>query len=259
MTIQIDKQNKQVERSFWDGQSQDVRYQSYEKKVYSAFRVPEYIDMIRLVNAKYPLLERSIIVDIGCSAGVSSVTLATLGFQVTGLDISEGLISQAKELAKQENSSAHFLTGDAAKLPFENESVDVCFMVGLLHHFPNYTPVVEDIYRILKSGGLVVAIEPNALNLAYRLSFKLVHLKNGVTPNEHPLSPFRLRRELASLFGEAAIIPFRASDVPFLRQSGWIGKGVLGKFLKIAYLFFRRLCVPNILQGTFFIAIGKKL
>lgn len=259
MTIQVDSQNKEVEKNFWDGQSQDSRYQSYEKKVYSAFRVPEYIEMIRLVNTKYPLRNHSSIVDIGCSAGVSTITLATLDFQVTGIDISEGLIAQARELAIQENNSASFLTGDAANLPFENESVDVCFMVGLLHHFPNYMPVIEDIHRILKPGGIIVAIEPNALNLAYRLSFKLVHLKNGVTSNEFPLSPFRIRREFSALFGESSIIPFRSSDVPFLRQSGWLGKGIVGMILRNAYLFVRRLCVPKVLQGTFFIAIGKKI
>lgn len=259
MTNNIDKQDKHIEKVFWDGQSQDARYSSYEKKVYSAFRVTEYIEMIRLVNARYPLLTGSSIVDIGCSAGVSSITLATLDFKVTGLDISEGLISQAKELAINESSSAQFLTGDAARLPFAQESIDVCFMVGLLHHFPNYTPVINDIHRILKLGGLVVAIEPNALNLAYRISFKLVHMKNGVTPNEFPLSPFSIRREFNRIFDEVSIIPFRSSDVPFLRQSGFIGKGILGGGVKAAYLFMRRLFVPKILQGPFFIAIGRKL
>jgi len=259
MTIHVDMQNKQVEKVFWNGQSQDERYQSYEKKVYSAFRVQEYIEMIRLVNAKYPLLADSTIVDIGCSAGVSTITLATLDFHVTGIDISEGLISQAKELALQENSSAKFITGDAEMLPFESESVDVCFMVGLLHHFPNYITVINDVHRVLKPGGLIVAIEPNAINLSYRISFKLVHLKKGVTPNEYPLSPFKIRRLFSTIFDEVAIIPFRQSDVPFLRQSGWIGQGVLGGYLKNSYLFSRRLFVPKILQGTFFIAIGKKL
>jgi len=259
MTVQIDTQDKIVEKVFWDGQSKDSRYSSYEKKVYSAFRVPEYIEMIRLVNAKYPLLAGSSIIDIGCSAGVSSITLATLDFKVIGIDISEGLISQAIDLSIKENSSAKFITGDAVNLPCKNESVDVCFMVGLLHHFPNYGPVIEDIYRILKPGGLIVAIEPNALKLSYLISFKLVHIKNGVTPNEYPLSPLRIRRELLAIFNDVAIIPFRSSDVPFLRQSGRLGKGVLGEIIKVLYLLLRRLFVPKILQGTFFIAIGKKL
>lgn len=258
MKLHVDSQNKEVEKNFWDGQSQDTRYKAYEKKVYSAFRVHEYIEMISLVNSKFPLFRGACILDIGCSAGVSSVTLATLDFKVTGLDISEGLISQAKEFALHEGSSARFLTGDAGKLPFENESIDVCFMVGLLHHFPNYTPVINDIHRVLKHGGLIVAIEPNALNLAYITSFKLVHLKNGVTPNEHPLSPFHIRREFGTLYNEVTIIPFRTSDVPFLRQLGWVGKGALSRVLRIIYLFLRRLFVPKILQGTFFIAVGRK-
>lgn len=259
MTIEIDIQNKEVEKSFWDGQSQDFRYKSFEKKVYSAFRVPEYIDMIRLVNSTYPLHSRCSIVDIGCSAGVSSITLSTLGFSVTGLDISEGLIDQARTLALEEGSDVSFITGDAAKLPFENASIDVCFMVGLLHHFPNYLPVLKDIHRILNTGGIIIAIEPNALNLSYRLSFRLVQLIKGVTENEYPLSPFRLKQEFNSIFDQVSIIPFRVDDVPFLRQLGYLGKGLCGRLVKTIYLQMRKLFTPKILQGTFFIAVGKKI
>jgi ubiquinone/menaquinone biosynthesis C-methylase UbiE len=253
-----DLQDKVIEKAFWDGQSDNSQYKTFEKKVYSAFRVTEYIEMLRLVNEKYPIHSKSFIVDIGCSAGVSSITLSSLGFHVTGLDISEGLITQAKQLAKQEGSGANFLTGDASRLPFEDESVDICFMVGLLHHFPNYLPVISDIHRVLKSGGLIVAVEPNAMNLSYRLSFELVRLKKGVTENEHPLSPSQIRREFSKIYESVSILPFRVKDVPFLRQLGWLGRGLSGHIIRNFCLLIRRVFIPKIFRGTFFIAVGKK-
>ena len=253
-----DLQDKDAEKIFWNGESQSKHYESYEKKVYSAFKVPEYIEMIQLVNGNYLLLRNASILDIGCSAGVSTITLATLDFKVTGIDISDGLITQAKQLAANEKINTEFFTGDATRLPFENQSFDVCFMVGLLHHFPNYLPVIEDIYRVLKPGGLIVAVEPNAWNLSYMISFKLVYLKQGVTPNEFPISPFKIRDDFSKLFSRVSILPFRRFDVPFLRQSGWIGKGLMGQILRRGCLIFRWLLMPKMIQGTFFIAVGKK-
>jgi ubiquinone/menaquinone biosynthesis C-methylase UbiE len=42
---------------------------------------------------------------------------------------------------------------DAERLPFENESFEAVFSWGVLHHSPNTEKAVEEVYRILKSGG----------------------------------------------------------------------------------------------------------
>ena len=254
----IDKQNKGSEVSFWDEQSRKQKYLKFEKKVYSAFRVSEYVEMFQKGIAGNAVPQNASILDIGCGAGVSSVTLSKLNYKVTGIDISGGLIEQASELAGEEKADTEFVVGDVSAMDFDNNSFDVCYMVGLLHHFPNYDPVLREIYRVLKPGGILIAAEPNLFSLPYLISFHLVSLKNGTSPNEYPLSPLTVKADLDKRFDNVKISQFRENDVPFLRQLGWFGTSLPGKILNDSILFLKNNLGPELTRGTFFITTCKK-
>ncbi|MCF7970959.1 MAG: methyltransferase domain-containing protein [Methylococcaceae bacterium] len=253
-----DQQEKGIEVNFWDSEAQKEKYLSFEKNVYSAFRVKEYIEMIQKGLQDSGLAKNAKILDIGCSAGVSSITLAKMGYEVIGIDISSGLIEQARGLAVIEKSTAQFVVGDIAQTDYADASFDVCFMVGLLHHFPNYQPILEEIRRILKVGGLVVAVEPNLLSFSYRWSFKLVSMKSGTSPNEYPLSPLAVQQDLEKSFHDVKLIPFRETDVPFLRQLGAFGKSKAGQIIGNLITLIKNKYFAEIKKGTFFIVTCKK-
>jgi len=48
----------------------------------------------------------------------------------------------------------------SGKMPFEDEVFDLCLCLGALHHIPNVTFVVAEIFRCLKAGGFAVIREP---------------------------------------------------------------------------------------------------
>jgi ubiquinone/menaquinone biosynthesis C-methylase UbiE len=253
-----DKQNKKEEITFWDKESEKGKYLKFEKKVYSAFRVAEYVEMINKCIGRYNVNLGAKVLDIGCGSGVSTIVWDKMGYDAIGIDLSSGLISQAQQLAKEENSSARFKIGDVSKMDYDDNYFDVCFMAGLLHHFPNYDPVLTEIFRVLKSGGIMISVEPNLLNMAYRLSFYLVNKKKGVTLNEYPLSPINLKCDLERYFKNVQLFQFRENDIPFLRQLGWFGKSIFGVLIKQITLLVKNNCLPKIKRGTFFIAICKK-
>jgi ubiquinone/menaquinone biosynthesis C-methylase UbiE len=47
----------------------------------------------------------------------------------------------------------NFLVGDSAKLPFENNSVDVIFNVESSHCYPSIPDFISEVCRVLKPGG----------------------------------------------------------------------------------------------------------
>ena len=61
------------------------------------------------------------ILDVGCGTGRHSIELSKRGYLVTGVDLSESQLAQAKEKAKKNNLKIKFLKHDARKLPFANE------------------------------------------------------------------------------------------------------------------------------------------
>ncbi len=263
-----DGQKKNEEKIFWDAQV-DGKYLKYEKRVYAAFKEKEYLEIIEKGLAGFNYKKGGKALDVGCGAGVSTIILANLGFDAIGIDISPNLISEAEKLSKDPNISwltpsgkaegfSKFVVGDVSKMDFDDESIDVCFLAGLLHHFPDYKPVLREICRVLKKGGIMIACEPNLSNLPYRLSFYLVNKKEGVTPNEFPLIPPETQENIKKYFKDVKISQFRENDVPFLRQMGWVGHSFLGKVIKACILFFKNNLTPKNSRGTFFIVSCQK-
>ena len=100
--------------------------------------------------------------EIGCGRGTISAYFSDDGYDCTLLDISESVIEIAKEIFKKNSLKATFKVGNANNLPFENNSFDIVFSIGLLEHFEDVeTPIKEQI-RVLDKGGLFIAyVVPN--------------------------------------------------------------------------------------------------
>ena len=72
------------------------------------------------------------------------------------------------------NLKLKFVTGDCFKLPFRSGQFDLVWGSGVLSQLPNLNQAVQEIGRVLKSGGLYIGSEPNFLNavIAYRYFFQ---------------------------------------------------------------------------------------
>ena len=72
------------------------------------------------------------ILDIGCGGGLLSNELARAGHTVTGVDISQTSLDQAKK--RDSAGTVNYICCDAAKIPFEKDSFDVVCAMDFLEH-----------------------------------------------------------------------------------------------------------------------------
>lgn len=101
------------------------------------------------------------ILDVGCGTGRHAINLATKGYKnVTGIDLSPGMISAAKKVAKEKNVSIDFRVGDARELPFENEfDAALCLCegaFGLLENDAENYKVLRAVHKALKKRGIFI-------------------------------------------------------------------------------------------------------
>jgi len=101
------------------------------------------------------------VLDVGCGTGVLSLILSEMGHNVTGIDLSEGMLGRAKEKAYDQNLRAEFRLGDAENLSFENESFDVVINRHLLWTLLDPERAVFEWKRVLKPGGKLIIIDGN--------------------------------------------------------------------------------------------------
>ena len=97
------------------------------------------------------------LLDFGCGAGSDAAIFATLGFEVTGFDISPEGVETAKQVAAAHGVSdrTHFAVQTSEHLDLPDEHFDVVVGIDILHHVEIATSVGECM-RVLKPGGVAI-------------------------------------------------------------------------------------------------------
>jgi 2-polyprenyl-3-methyl-5-hydroxy-6-metoxy-1,4-benzoquinol methylase len=96
--------------------------------------------------------------DLGCSVGIISRTLANAGACIVGVDID----AAALQLAVTERAKhASFVQGDVGATPFPDESFDVLICSQVYEHSPSLALLTGEIHRVLKTGGVCFFSGPN--------------------------------------------------------------------------------------------------
>jgi ubiquinone/menaquinone biosynthesis C-methylase UbiE len=95
--------------------------------------------------------------DIGCGRGENAIMLAMNGCNVTGIDLAEIAISDAKVKALEHHVNVNFVVGDVLKLDqyFKEPEFDVIIDSFLFHTIADEERPVfaRQVYRVLKPGG----------------------------------------------------------------------------------------------------------
>jgi len=94
------------------------------------------------------------VLDIACGMGYDSLAWAREGKRPVGIDWNSGLLKNASDLAAQEGLEIDFLVADATRLPFPDNSFDICFSENLFEHVPEWQRIVSEASRVLKDGGV---------------------------------------------------------------------------------------------------------
>jgi ubiquinone/menaquinone biosynthesis C-methylase UbiE len=96
-----------------------------------------------LMRLEVPLLVRALrlplgcnVLETGCGAGIGLTTLAPTcqPASLTGVDINDELLEQARARFSELGIEANVVHGDLRELPFPDESLDLVVDFGTLHH-----------------------------------------------------------------------------------------------------------------------------
>ncbi len=111
-------------------------------------------------------------VDLGCFSGNPlSLELAASATKYTGVDLAPSAIAELQE--KLDDAGLHnaaAISGDFFELGIPDDSVDLVYARGVLHHFQDTTQIADEILRILKPGGAFVSLDPLATAPENRLA-----------------------------------------------------------------------------------------
>jgi 2-polyprenyl-3-methyl-5-hydroxy-6-metoxy-1,4-benzoquinol methylase len=173
------------------------------------------------------------ILDAGCGNGRFAYYAAKYGAEVWAIDL-----GPAVEVARRntEARNVHVVQADLHDPPFELESFDFIYSIGVLHHLPNPEAAFQNLLRFLKPGGAVQiylywkaerrpikAAMLSGISAARRLTTRLPH--GIVHALAYPIAaiaflffvwPYRLLRRVPGFNRMAEDIPLKQyANLPF--------------------------------------------
>ncbi len=178
------------------------------------------------------------ILDVGTGTGFFAILLSGAGHRLKGIDLTEAMLEEAKETARQSGSTAQFEQMDAQTLAYPDHSFDVVISRNLTWTLPEPEQAYREWFRVLRPGGIL-------LNYDARYA---VNVRSHSTQNRHvqPDSPYGhvgMTNDLQQENDEITLAMDRDRkrpdwDMQILREIGFkncqadtgLGQRILGEF-----------------------------
>ncbi len=116
-----------------------VRYDQYKN-------IPRFCDFKAFSGKK--------VLDIGPGRGQETYNYSKAGSFVTTLEYAGQGVNIVRDRINTFALDVDLIQGDAVSIPMANNSFDLVFSYGVLHHIPEMEKSIEEVFRVLKPGGL---------------------------------------------------------------------------------------------------------
>jgi ubiquinone/menaquinone biosynthesis C-methylase UbiE len=198
--------------------------------------------------------EPKAVLDLGTGTGFLALLLAEMGHRVKGLDLSPGMVEQARRNAAERGLSAVFEVGDAESPAEPDAAYDVLVTRNVLWTLPGPEAALADWKRVIKPGGRLVLVDGDWFDspLSYRLQRALGHLLllvfgfqnpwarerrlrqgyDGAFARKLPLKGPGNRERFPRLVGEAGFVEVRLLEMPVINRAERAGKRLVGRLIQ---------------------------
>lgn len=119
------------------------------------------------------------VLEVGCGLGTDGAQFAKAGANYTGVDLTDAAVDLARKRFELFKLPGTFRVADAEHLDFPDESFDVVYSHGVLHHTPDTAVAVREIHRVLRPGGRAVVMLYHRNSYNYRINISMLR-RTGV-------------------------------------------------------------------------------
>src|SRR5436190_15764151 len=116
-------------------------------------------------------LQDKTVIDIGCGGGLLTESLASLGAQVTGLDMNKSLIQTAKLHQLESGLTIDYRCQSAESIAAERPGhYDIVTCLEMLEHVPDPAAIIKACSQLVKPGGYLFFSTINRNPKAYLMA-----------------------------------------------------------------------------------------
>ena len=181
------------------------------------------------------------VLEIGCGLGTDGAQFAKAGADYTGVDLTDAAVDLARKRFELFGLPGEFRVADAESLDFADESFDLVYSHGVLHHTPDIARAVREIHRVLKPEGRAIVMLYHRDSYNYRVGIRILRRAGSrLLKSESGIKlVHRLTGEpLDSLHEHARIV--KASTNGYLSSNEFLSQSTDGAGNPLARVYSRR-------------------
>jgi len=181
------------------------------------------------------------VLEIGCGMGTDGAQFAAAGADYTGVDLTEAAVDLARKKFAAAGLKGEFRVADAEALDFADESFDMVYSHGVLHHTPDIESAIGEIHRVLKPGGRAVVMLYHRGSYNYRVGIQILRRAGaGLLKSNAGINLVHLMtgEPVESLREHAALV--KASSNGYLSSDEFLSQSTDGAGNPLARVYSRR-------------------
>lgn len=93
------------------------------------------------------------VLEIGVGLGADHQRFCESGARISGIDLTQRAVGHVRERFVAFGLEPKLLVADGQHLPYRNESIDMVYSWGVIHHAPSPSQILDEVLRVLKPGG----------------------------------------------------------------------------------------------------------
>lgn len=258
---------KQAVYDFWENEScgenpylNGREKENYLKQIEIRYQLEPYI--LDFIN--FESLKGKRILEIGVGLGADHQKFAEAGAILNGIDLTDRAIEHTYRRFQLLGLESNLQKADAEKLPFGDNSFDLIYSWGVLHHTPDINRAINEIYRVLKPNGEVkIMIYHKYSFVGYMLWIRYALLKGKPMTSlkdiynqyfESPGTKAFSVREAEELFHK-----FKDVRIKITLSYADLLESAVGRRHRGPFLFLAKLIWPRRIIRTFFPHYGLNM
>ncbi len=95
------------------------------------------------------------VLEVGCGMGGTAAAMARSGIHVSAVDLSSNAVHITRRRFDLENLDALVTLADGERLPFDDQSFDMVWSWGVIHHSAATEHIIKEMWRVMKPGAEV--------------------------------------------------------------------------------------------------------
>ncbi len=148
--------SKEDVRAFWDKAAcgeklylDNLNVEGFRKQATTRYTLEPFI----IPFADFKAAQGKRVLEIGVGLGADHQSFAEAGAVLTGVDLTSHAIEMTRRRFMKFGLKSNLNVGDAENLNFPDNSFDIVYSWGVIHHSPDTQKAVNEIFRVLKPGG----------------------------------------------------------------------------------------------------------